>query len=175
MARALSLKFQLLNKLPLPFDIYLNQRSSPMNHFSKSPSSEIFIIEDDPILATLFQSNLDKFFHQKNLNYQTRIFSNAIDAISAMPEDCLAPRLLILDILLTGPDGFTLLNELASYPDLAKIPVIIVSSLHFSMPILEAYNVKKILNKTTMHPSDLLRAVQEVLSMKASSNEPSKF
>ena len=40
--------------------------------------------------------------------------------------------MIFLDILLTGPDGFTFLNELISYSDTAKIPIVIVSSLDFS-------------------------------------------
>ena len=84
-----------------------------------------------------------------------------------MPDDCQPPALFILDILLTGPDGFTFLNEIASYPDLSSVPVIIVSSLNFPDRSFESYNIVKILNKTTMMPTDLTNSVIEILNLKA--------
>ena len=122
---------------------------------------DFFILEDDPIFARIFAKNLHKTFS----NARISTFENAIEAIGALPDGCIPPSVIILDVLLTGPDGFTFLNEIASYPDLSNIPVIIVSSLNFPMSSLDSYNVKKILNKTTMQPEDLSSAVIEVLGI----------
>ena len=120
---------------------------------------DFFILEDDPIFARIFAKNLHKTFP----NAKISTFENTIEAIGALPDGCIPPSVIILDVLLTGPDGFTFLNEIASYSDLSNIPVIIVSSLNFPMSSLDSYNVKKILNKTTMQPEDLSSAVIEVL------------
>lgn len=136
---------------------------------TKSESLDFFILEDDPIFARLFSKSLHRAFPDSTVN----IFENAIDAINALPDGCTPPSVIILDVLLTGPDGFTFLNEIASYSDLSCVPIIIVSSLNFPMQTLESYNVKKILNKATMTPQDLPAAISEILSVKIVNNQKS--
>ena len=138
---------------------------------TKSESLEFFILEDDPIFARLFSKSLHRAFPDSTVS----TFENAIDAINALPDDCTPPSVIILDVLLTGPDGFTFLNEIASYSDLSNIPIIIVSSLNFPMQTLESYNVKKILNKATMIPQDLPAAISEILSVKIRSGQKSNL
>mgnify|MGYP002753821770 CR=1 FL=1 len=138
---------------------------------TKSESLEFFILEDDPIFARLFSKSLRRAFPDFTVN----IFENAIDAINALPDGCTPPSVIILDVLLTGPDGFTFLNEIASYSDLSNIPIIIVSSLNFPMQTLESYNVKKILNKATMTPQDLPAAISEILSVKITNDQKSNL
>ena len=121
----------------------------------------IFIIEDDPDFAEIYQKYLVRNFPENPL----QIFYNAIEAnaaFSELREDEL-PSLIILDILLTGPDGFTLLNELLSYPETSQIPVLLISSLNLGQMSLQAYNVRAILNKETFTPADFVNQVQDIL------------
>lgn len=138
---------------------------------AKSESLDFFILEDDPIFARLFSKSLRRAFPNTTIS----TFENAIDAINALPDGCTPPSVIILDVLLTGPDGFTFLNEIASYSDLSNIPIIIVSSLNFPMQTLESYNVKKILNKATMIPQDLPVAISEILSVKITNDQKSNL
>ena len=108
----------------------------------------IFIIDDDKIMAECVA---------RACKAPTRIFSNAIEAMSAIDDEL--PQMIFLDILLDGPDGFTFLNELASYSDTAKIPVVIVSSLNFENQDLSDYGVVGFLNKDTMQPKEILNYV----------------
>ena len=137
----------------------------------KNESLEFFILEDDPIFARLFSKSLRRAFPDSTVS----TFENAIDAINALPDGCTPPSVIILDVLLTGPDGFTFLNELASYSDLSNIPIIIVSSLNFPMQTLESYNVRRILNKATMTPQDLPAAISEILSVKITNGQKSNL
>ena len=121
----------------------------------------VFIIEDDPDFAEIYQKHLARNFPEIPL----QIFYNAIEAnaaFSELREDEL-PSLIILDVLLTGPDGFTLLNELLSYPETSQIPVLLISSLNLGQMSLQAYNVRAILNKETFTPADLVSQVQDIL------------
>lgn len=136
---------------------------------AKSESLDFFILEDDPIFARLFSKSLRRAFPNTTIS----TFENAIDAINALPDGCTPPSVIILDVLLTGPDGFTFLNEIASYSDLSFVPIIIVSSLNFPMQTLESYNVRRILNKATMTPQDLPAAISEILSVKIANNQKS--
>lgn len=109
----------------------------------------IFIVEDDPFFAKCLERYCKK---------ETRVFSNVVDAVNAIDETF--PDLIFLDILLTGPDGFTLLNELVSYSDTAKIPVVIVSSLDFKDKDLSIYGVIGVLNKDTVTPKEVKEYVE---------------
>ena len=121
----------------------------------------IFIIEDDPDFAEIYQKHLKRNFPEIPL----QIFYNAIEANAAFSElsEEELPALIILDVLLTGPDGFTLLNELLSYPETSQIPVLLISSLNLGQMSLQAYNVHAILNKETFTPADFVNQVQDIL------------
>lgn len=122
----------------------------------------IFIIEDDPDFAEIYQKHLVRNFPEIPL----QIFYNAIEANAAFSElrEEDLPSLIILDILLTGPDGFTLLNELLSYPETSQIPVLLISSLNLAKFSLHAYNVRAILNKETFTPADFVTKIKDILS-----------
>ena len=78
----------------------------------------IFVIDDDVAMAECIARACGS----------AEIFTNAIDAMNKISGGKI-PNLIFLDVLLDGSDGFTFLNELVSYDDTAKIPIVIVSSL----------------------------------------------
>jgi CheY-like chemotaxis protein len=80
--------------------------------------------------------------------------------------DMHVPDAIILDVLLTGPNAFTLLHELRSHADLAAIPIILCtnSAADINGENLAVYGVFGVLDKTTMHPDDVVVAVRKVLS-----------
>ena len=134
---------------------------SPLKKLLSENVRPVFIIEDDPDFAEIYQKHLARNFPEIPL----QIFYNAIEAnaaFSELREDEL-PSLIILDVLLTGPDGFTLLNELLSYPETSQIPVLLISSLNLAKFSLHAYNVRAILNKETFTPADFVNQVQDIL------------
>ncbi|MBR5389460.1 response regulator [Candidatus Saccharibacteria bacterium] len=114
---------------------------------SKSPL--IYIIDDDELFADCLISAIKK--GNKSAKIQT--FNNAIDAINSLSDPL--PSLIFLDILLPGPDGFTFLNEIASYTDTAKIPIVLVTSLELPEADLSIYGIQGILNKERMKPSEV--------------------
>ena len=73
------------------------------------------------------------------------------------------PDLVFLDILLDGPDGFTFLNEMVSYVDTARVPVVIVTSLDLKGRDLAEYGVVGVLQKDGMIPREV-RAYAEKYS-----------
>ncbi len=113
----------------------------------------IFIIDDDEMFADCIKSAIKK--HNKNIEIKT--FTNALDAMNCLDD---LPDLIFLDILLPGPDGFTFLNELASYSDTAKIPIILVTSLQLPETDLSIYGVRAILNKEKMKPEEVIAYVK---------------
>lgn len=112
----------------------------------------IYVIDDDIIMAEC----IARACRIKDV----RIFGNAIEAMTATNEGEL-PELIFLDVLLDGPDGFTFLNELVSYTDTAKIPVVIVTSLELMDRDLSEYGVVGVLDKAKMTPQEILGYVRE--------------
>ena len=106
----------------------------------------ILVIDDDKIMAECIARAC------RGVD-EVKVFGNAIEAIQDLEKEL--PQLIFLDILLDGPDGFTFLNELMSYYDTAKVPVVIVSSLDFAGRDLSAYGVVGVLDKSTMTPQEI--------------------
>ena len=113
----------------------------------------IFVIEDEEIMAECICRAVGE-------KHEVKVFSNVIDAMDEIANNNL-PNLIFLDVLLIGPDGFTFLNELVSYSDTARIPVVIVSSLDFGDKDLSGYGVVGVLSKEKMIPEDIKKYVGE--------------
>jgi len=117
----------------------------------------VLLVEDDAWLAETETAVLEK------AGYQVMPAPHAIAAIDMI--DKKIPDVIILDVLLAGSTAFALLNEIKSYSDTGLIPIILCTNLaeQFSVTKLKEYGVKRILDKTTMHPSDLPAAVKAIL------------
>lgn len=118
---------------------------------------DVLIIEDDVWLAEQFGRTLE------SAGFSTRQVSSGHVAMDVIDEQ--APRVVLLDFLLTGGTAMTLLNELQSYTDTAKIPIILSTNLASQIDLkdVSSYGVKRILDKTTMQPDDIVTAVRSVI------------
>ena len=114
----------------------------------------IAIIEDD--------RGWEDYYRRLLKRDDLEFFHDGVAAINRMDE--VRPDLVILDILLTGPTGFAVLHEMQSYPELASVPVIVVSSVKIEAPELTAYGVRAVFDKSEMLPQDLRKCVEEALS-----------
>lgn len=112
----------------------------------------ILVIDDDKIMAECIARACREVD-------EVKVFGNAIEAMQNLGEEL--PQLIFLDILLDGPDGFTFLNELMSYHDTAKVPVVVVSSLDFAGRDLREYGVVEVLDKSTMTPQEIRAYAEE--------------
>lgn len=127
----------------------------------------IYIIDDDAEIAECLSVTIRHAFRELDMEAPVQSFSDALAAITAIDDD--APALIFLDVLLTGPNGFTFLNELASYTETAKIPIVIMSSLDLTSYDLRHYGVVKVLQKETMTPADAAAEVREFYGKNAGS------
>ena len=111
----------------------------------------IFVIDDD--------RGWENYYRRILKGHDLEFFHDGIAAISEMDVD--VPDFVILDILLVGPTGFAVLNEMRSYPELAKVPVAIVTSVAMKEEIARQYGVVAVLDKSVMDPIDLLALAKE--------------
>lgn len=123
---------------------------------TKSPY--ILIVEDDDWLAEQYVRTL------KAGGIRAEAVGHALAAIDMI--DVHLPDAIILDVLLAGPNAFTLLHELRSHSDLAAIPVVLCTNGadQIADEDLAAYGVVQVLDKSVMIPQELLAAITRLLS-----------
>ena len=114
----------------------------------------ILVVDSDEIMGGCLIRTFEKNKISGHLS------KNAIEAINFVADGG-APEMVFLDVMLTGPDGFTFLNEMASYADTMKVPVVIVSEKDFSGFDLSEYNVVGCLNKNIFKPEEVLFYARE--------------
>lgn len=119
--------------------------------------TRVLLIEDDAWLAELEAGILER------AGFEVSAASSGLVAIDMVDES--RPDAIVADVLLAGSTVFALLHELQSYKDTDKIPVVLCTNLaeQFSAEQLEEYGVKRVVNKTTMDPAELVAAVRSVV------------
>jgi len=116
----------------------------------------ILIVEDDDWLAA---------HHERILTGAGYVVNSVPHAIAAIESiDVHRPDVLIADVFLAGPNAFTLLHELQSHSDFADIPVILCTNIAHDIAgeDIALYGIRRVLDKTTMQPQDLIAAVRSV-------------
>jgi CheY-like chemotaxis protein len=123
-----------------------------------SSEIKVLLVEDDPWLAELEVTTLQK------AGFAVTHAPHAPSAIVKI--DDIQPDVLVLDVLLTGSTAFALLHELQSYDDTGELPIILCTNMAESLKLedLKSYGVRRIVDKTTMHPDDLVAAIRSVLA-----------
>ncbi len=117
----------------------------------------IYVIDDD--------RGWEAYYRRVLKGYELEFFHDGISAVAEM--DAVVPDLVILDILLSGPTGFAVLNEMRSYPALADVSVIVISNVGLDDDeALASYGVVRSLDKAMMTPRDMLATVSEYVGGK---------
>ena len=111
----------------------------------------IFVIDDDRMW--------EDYYRRVLRGYDLDFFHDGVAAMAEM--DNVRPDLVVLDLLLVGPTGFAILNEMRSYPELASVPVVIVSSVELRDELADDYGVAAVLDKSKMTPRELRARVEE--------------
>lgn len=80
----------------------------------------IFCVEDDPSIQNLVIYTL------QSTGFDAKGFSSGEELFKALEEEL--PELILLDIMLPGMDGITILKKLRSTPDTSAIPIIMTTA-----------------------------------------------
>ncbi len=82
---------------------------------------KIFIVEDDDHVSKVYELKFSKE------GFETSFEKTGEDAVSRIAAE--KPDLIILDLMLPKRNGFAILEEIKKNPDIASIPVLILSNL----------------------------------------------
>mgnify|MGYP001582453939 CR=1 FL=1 len=95
--------------------------------------SRVLIVEDEDFLAQVLTDNLT------SEGYKVEVAIDGEEALEKIRTS--QPSLILLDLLLPKLDGFQVLEEIKSNPDLKLIPVIVLSNLGADTDIKRALSL----------------------------------
>lgn len=82
---------------------------------------KIYIVEDDPEIREL------ESYALKSSGYETMEFAEGSSFFEAIRRE--KPALVLLDVMLPGQDGLSILKQLRSQADTMSLPVILVTAV----------------------------------------------
>ena len=126
---------------------------------------DILVVDDDPMNQALLGDVCEAF------GWRSKAVDRGDQVLPALSNH--RPDLVLLDLMLPGRDGFAVLEDLRSDPDLAAIPVVVVSAISDDNAVWRAstLGVRHYLVKP-ISLDELRRAVDEVLSLHGSARVP---
>jgi len=126
-----------------------------LTHFKDD--SPVLIVEDDP--DTL--KGLCRILDPEGWPIQTA--TNGSDAMDQITFQ--RPRVILLDLMLPGMDGFQLLTELQHHPEWSAIPVVVLTAKDLTREDLErlhAPQVRQVFSKGAIGKAEIVEAVRNL-------------
>jgi DNA-binding response OmpR family regulator len=118
--------------------------------------ARILVVEDEPHILHLVQRNLERE------GYAVETAVNGVDALGKILAR--TPDLLISDVMMPEMDGFELLEHLRGDPDLADLPVLLLTVRSRDPDVQAGYRRGADLYLTKpFHPDELLAFVRRLL------------
>ena len=104
---------------------------------------EILLAEDNPGDARL----TEKAFDQGNIINNLHVVENGIETMKYLNQEGEygekpRPNLVLLDLNMPGKDGWEVLEEVQDDPELARIPVIVLTSSEAEEDIVKSYELQ---------------------------------
>ncbi|MBL8159789.1 response regulator [Candidatus Saccharibacteria bacterium] len=122
----------------------------------------LLVIDDDRWFAEALMASL-------RARYTAEWVAAAQPAAELLDDSARRPDVIILDMLMPDGNGLAFLQELRSYADTARLPVILCSSLRLERQAgaLAQLGIRHIFNKATITLAELERAVADSLRVAA--------
>ena len=120
--------------------------------------ARVLLIEDDLDLAELYRLQLEP----RHSVLHAQEAQQAYDMLAESPVD-----VILLDLLLPETNGIAVLQELRSYSDWRRIPVVILSNLRpdeigLDYDLQRQFGIEAVLEKMYLQPGDLGSIVERL-------------
>jgi signal transduction histidine kinase/CheY-like chemotaxis protein len=123
------------------------------------PIHTVLVIDDNPGVCQLVKRRLEG----ENGRYDILIAYEGRTGFNTMQQQ--RPDLVILDLMMPEMDGFAVIEAMQAAPNLATVPVILLTATTYIEDALAQYgNQVKIVQATPWHPAETLRFLKSVLA-----------
>jgi CheY-like chemotaxis protein len=128
-------------------------------HRFKSPEGEVqvLIVEDDEVCREGFERMVARE------GWTARSARNGLEALEALDRE--VPRVILLDLMLPGMDGFRLLAELQAHDPWRGIPVVVITAKELTQDDLlrlQAPQVQRVLRKGAASKAEIVDSVRSL-------------
>src|SRR5262245_51175023 len=115
---------------------------------------KILIVEDDPVVSLVYQTHLSRE------GYEVEVARDGEAGLAQMEQAC--PSAVLLDLMLPTINGVEILKEMRVQPQLAQIPVIVLTNAYVPQMISGAMQAgaTKVLNKAEVNPHLVVEALK---------------
>jgi two-component system alkaline phosphatase synthesis response regulator PhoP len=120
-------------------------------------AAKILIIEDEELLAQMYEKKLTLE------GFVCFIADNGDDGLKLAIEK--KPDLILLDIMMPNKDGLSTLEDIRNIPELANVPVIMLTNLSENNYVTHAKSLgaKDYIVKSNMDPSGVVEKIRKFL------------
>ncbi len=127
--------------------------------------SKVLIIEDDPIIANIYRSRLDKE------GFEVEIAADGQTGFYRVHEA--HPDALLLDLMLPKMDGLQILRKIRAQKAYEKLPVMVFTNAYVPNMINEANQAgaTQVFNKASLTPRQIIDALKNAMSSKGSAQK----
>lgn len=117
----------------------------------------VLLVEDDSFLSGMY---ISKFTME---NYQVTLAADGLEAVASIRKS--PPNIILLDINLPKLDGFGVLEEIKKEPQLAKIPVVMLTNYSDEKYQQRAkeFGVAEYIIKSQYRPGEVVDRVKQIL------------
>jgi signal transduction histidine kinase/CheY-like chemotaxis protein len=122
-----------------------------------APVRRVLVADDDPDMVRLFERMLGASFPTGAL---LEAFSGT-EALEVMARE--KPDLLLLDLVMPDVDGYEVLRRISADPDLARIPVFVVSAQAQDSAVLQVCGDVRVTQPGTLQIGELTRLLGAIL------------
>jgi DNA-binding response OmpR family regulator len=118
---------------------------------------KVLIIEDDPIVAHIYKTRLERE------SYEVEVATDGQDGVKQMSE-C-TPDAVMLDLMLPRMNGVDVLKKIRSRSEFQNTPVIVFTNAYVPTMINEAYQAgaTQVFNKATLTPRQIIDALHTAI------------
>ncbi|MEA2092738.1 MAG: response regulator [Patescibacteria group bacterium] len=119
--------------------------------------TKILVVEDDKFLREMISRKLEKEGYEVHQAIDGEKGEEKIKEVK--------PDIVLLDLILPGIDGFEVLERTKKDPEVAEIPIIILSNLGQKSEVERGLNLGAVdfLIKAHFTPAEIVRKIKEII------------
>lgn len=121
--------------------------------------NKILLVDDDPELSKLLQEALESF------GCEVKLCAGGAEVVGLLRS--YKPDLLVMDVMLPGLDGYSLITRIAGDPNLCEVPVVVMSALTTSRCMFETFSQVIAFFSKPFNVEDLIEKVKTALAKKS--------